>query len=69
MNEVNSKLAEIAYFLDQLGFNSMSPSGLPGSTEKIAMELGDLNKTLERIAFAIESISELAQAVVEHKKE
>jgi hypothetical protein len=43
--------------LDRLGMNNLDPTGVPGTTEAIAMKLGEISNHLERIAEAIEELS------------
>ena len=49
---------EISNRLDDIELRQRDHDGIPGTTEKIAMELADMNKILERIASSIEKIAD-----------
>lgn len=48
-------LMNISNDLDRLGLNNYQPAGVPGTTEKIAMELSFIAASLSRFATNIES--------------
>lgn len=56
--ELMQVLKDIVYTLDELGLNKARRlDAPPGTTEMIAIQLIDLNKTMERIAAAIEGLN------------